>query len=265
LSLTEIANRLDSWPVWLLFGVFITVGVTLTLVAAVIVHARIPPEKRERAGGSTAAMIQVLAVFYAVLVAFMIVDEWSAFSNASGHVSDEAGALTNVYRDSRTFPGDSGAPVQRAIIDYARSVLEEDLDSVPESGQPSRDTSGKLDRLFTAVRDVDPEARASVFYDRTVDNLGEVVRARRARLDAASDTVPSALLFAVLVVSMIVIAVALMLDTQARGPHLFLLAALAVVVFLNLALIVSLDQPFGSSVHVSDEPLRRGVLAPAGR
>jgi hypothetical protein len=262
---TEIADRLDSWPVWLLFGVFIVGGVTLTLVAAVIVHARVPPEKRERAGASTAAMIQVLAVFYAVLVAFMIVDEWSAFSDASGHVSDEAGALTNVYRDSRTFPGDSGAPVQRAIVDYVRSVLEDDFDSVPETGEPSREASARLDRIFTVLQDAGPEAGSSAFYDRAVDNLGEVVRARRARLDAAADAIPAALLFAVLVVSTIVIGVALMLDTRERGPHLILLAALAVVVSLNLALIVSLDQPFGSSVHVSDAPLRRGVLAPAGR
>jgi uncharacterized membrane protein len=262
---TELVDRLDSVPTWLLFSSFIVGGVMLTLAAEIIVHKRVTPEKRARAGGSTAAMIQVLAVFYAVLVAFLIVEEGSAFSDASSHVSAEAGELTNVYRASETFPRESGERLQAAIREYARSAVNDDLDSVPETGGPSDETSKRLDRLFTILQNIEPEAENSVFYQRAVDDLGSVVRARRARLDAASDTIPGTLLFAVLVVSIIVLAVALLLDTRERGPHLFLLGALAVVVSLNLALIVSLDRPFGGAVHVSDQPLKTGLLAPAAR
>jgi hypothetical protein len=67
------------------------------------------------------------------------------------------------------------------------------------------------------------------------------------------------------VISVLVLAVATLLNTRERGTHVTLLAVLAVVIALNLALIVALEHPFGGTIGVNDEPLRVGVLATAVR
>jgi hypothetical protein len=45
-------------------------------------------------------MIQVLAVFYSVLIAFVIVGERSAISEANDYVAAEAGAMSALFHRS---------------------------------------------------------------------------------------------------------------------------------------------------------------------
>jgi hypothetical protein len=60
-------------------------------------------------------------------------------------------------------------------------------------------------------------------------------------------------------------AVAALLDTLHRGSHLFILSALALVIWLTIALVVSLDYPFSGLIRVTDRPIREFVLFRAAR
>jgi nitrate reductase gamma subunit len=77
----------DPLPVPVLFAVFIVVGLLFVFGLEALVHRRVPNETRERTSTSTAVMIQVLAVFYSVLVAFVIVGERSTISEANDYIS----------------------------------------------------------------------------------------------------------------------------------------------------------------------------------
>ena len=57
---------------------------------------------------STSVMIQVLAVFYSVLIAFVIVGERSAISEANDHVAAEAGAMSERNRGGGEDEDDDG-------------------------------------------------------------------------------------------------------------------------------------------------------------
>lgn len=62
-----------------------------------------------------------------------------------------------------------------------------------------------------------------------------------------------------------VMAVATLLDTRHPRSHLFILSALALVVWLTLALVVSIDYPFSGTIRVTDTPLREFVEFRAAR
>ena len=79
----------DPLSMPLLFLVFGAAGLAFVFVREFIVHRRMRPDVRERVSESTAVMIQVLAVFYSVLVAFVIVGERSAISDANDNISAE--------------------------------------------------------------------------------------------------------------------------------------------------------------------------------
>ena len=51
-------------------------------------------------GPSVATVVGVVAGLYAVLVAFVIVNEWEAYVTAQTQVSDESAALTTAYENS---------------------------------------------------------------------------------------------------------------------------------------------------------------------
>ena len=67
------------------------------------------------------------------------------------------------------------------------------------------------------------------------------------------------------VIGVTVMSVATLLDTQHRSSHLFMLSALALVIWLTLALVVSMDYPFGGIIRVTDGPIREFIQFRAAR
>lgn len=255
----------DPLPMPALFAVFIAAGLLFVFGLEALVHRRVQPDVRERVSTSTAVMVQVLAVFYSVLVAFVIVGERSTISQASDHISDEAAGLSALLEDTQSFPPVASQRIREAAFAYDHSVLTDDFRAVDRAGKPSARTAARLSDLYRAVQAAEPEAGASPFYRQAVSDLNDVTKARRARNDDASDTIPGPLFFLVVLISVLLLAVATLLNTRERGTHVTLLAGLAIVMSLNLALIVALEHPFGGAIAVSDQPLRVGVLAPAAR
>ena len=102
-------------------------------------------------------------------------------------------------------------------------------------------------------------------YNATVRALDGIVGTRAELLDSARATVPDTLLILLFIIGLIVMGVATLLDTQHRSSHLVILSALALVIWLTLALVVSLDYAFGGVIRVSDGPLREFVEFRAAR
>jgi len=252
----------DPLPIAVLFAAFIAVGLAFTFGLEALVHRSVPSETRERVSNSTAVMIQVLAVFYAVLVAFVIVGERGAITEANDHVAEEAAAMSALYHDVGGFPADARERIRAAILAYDRSVLAHDFHAVESTGEPSIQTTERLDDLYAAVQSAEPVVGTSAFYAQAVTDLSDITKARRNRNADAGDTIPGPLFFLVVIVSVFVLAVATLLNTRERGTHVALLAVLAIVTALNLALIIALEHPFSGAIAVSSDPLRVGVLAP---
>lgn len=257
-------ERFDFLPMPALGAVFIAAGLAFTFGLEYVVHHRYRPDVRERVSTSTAVMIQVLAVF-SVLVAFVIIGERSSTSTASGHVTAEAAAMTALFHDVQGFPIAVREPIRQAIFAYDQSVLTDDFEAVDRTGDPSPRTTAKLGELYATVQSPEPEVGNSAFYRQATTNLSDITKARRDRNASATDSIPGPLFFLVVLISVLMIAVATLLNTRERGTHVALLTVLAVLISLNLALIIALEHPFGGAISVSDERLRVGVLAPATR
>jgi hypothetical protein len=199
----------------------------------------------------------------AVLVAFVIVSERGAITEANDHVAEEAAAMSALYQDVGGFPSPARERIRTSIIAYDRSVLEHDFHAVESTGEPSAETTKRLDDLYAAVQSAEPAVGTSAFYSQAVNDVSDITKSRRNRNADAGDTIPGPLFFLVSVVSLFVLAVATLLNTRERGTHVALLAVLAIVTALNLALIIALEHPFSGAIAVSDAPLRVGVLGPA--
>jgi Protein of unknown function (DUF4239) len=193
------------------------------------------------------------------------VGERSSTSDAAGHVTAEAAAMTALYQDVQSFPPGSRDSIRQAILAYDRSVLDDEFAALEGGGEPSPRTTAKLRDLYAAVQSAEPEVGTSAFYRQATSDLSDITKSRRDRNAAATDSIPGPLFFLVVLISVLVVAVATLLNTRERGTHVALLVALAVVTSLNLALIIALEHPFGGAIAVSDQPLRVGVLAPAAR
>jgi hypothetical protein len=253
-------RALDALPMPALFALYIAAGLALMFALEYVVHHRYPAETRERVSASTAVMIQVLAVFYSVLVAFVIVGERSAITDANSHVTAEAAAMSALFHDTAGFPAEDRQHIREAILAYDQSVLHHDFAAVENTGNPSSRTTTRLTQLYSAVQSAEPRVGWSAFYRQAVSDLTEITKARRDRNASAGNAIPGPLFFLVVLLSALMLGVATLLNTRERGTHVALLAGLTIVMSLNLALIVALEHPFGGAVAISDKPLRVGVL-----
>jgi len=235
------------------------VGLAFTIALSWLVRRFIEDDIRTRSSSSVTTVVGVVAGLYAVLVTFVIVNEWQTFNDAQAHVSTEAAALTAASFDVSVLPEPSRSDIQAAILAYDRSVVCDEIPYLADHQGPDASTREALRGVFDAVAGASPAARGTPFYDNLVGELAQVTRARHDRINAASSPLPDLLLVVILVTSLALVAVASALDTQHRRWHLVLTTALTILVALNLTLILTLSRPFDGAAAIDDAPLREGV------
>lgn len=261
-----MVRSLASLPAWALFPLLVVFGIAVTLAFDVLMRRYVTPETRERASSTAAVTLQVTATIYAILIAFVIVDEYSQLRDAQSQVSDKAAGLAIVYENSRALSDAEGRGIRTATLEYARAVVDHAFPRLEDSGEPDRATDRRLEALFAAVQGVEPRAPSELAaYDAITAALDEVVRTRSDLIDSAGASVPATLFWMLFVIGLTVMGVATLLDTRHRGSHLLILSALALVIWLTLALVVSLDYPFKGIIHVNDTPIRDFLAFRAAR
>jgi Protein of unknown function (DUF4239) len=241
----------------LLFLVFAAVGVGINIALDTLMRRFVTPEVRGRAGPTAAVTVQVLATIYAVLVAFVIVNEYSQLQSANDEVATKASELSAMTENSRVFPEAETKPVRDAIVSYAQEVVDRSFPRLSRERVPDPIADQRLEQIFVVLRDVRPDTpEENAAYTRMLDELDGVVETRAHIVNAAGETVPWPLVALLAVMGITVVVVSNVLDTRHRRAHLLITSALALVVSLTLALVVSLNYPFDGILPISDEPIR---------
>ena len=143
------------------------------------------------------------------------------------------------------------------------------LPKLEDAGGPDRATDRLLERLFRDLQRVEPtnESQRGA-YPAGLDALNHIVTTREPLLNSSNGTMPDTLpflRFLLFLIGLVVMAVATLLDTRHRRAHLFILSALALVIWLTLVLVVSLDYPVKGTIAVAAAPLREFVDFRAAR
>lgn len=257
---------LGTLPAGVIFVLFGAIAVGLTVLFDELTRRFVKPETRNRASATASVTLQVTATIYAILIAFVIIDAYSQGQDAQAQISAKAAALSVVFENSRDLPDAVGGEVREATLDYARSVVRRGIPRLGETSDPDLRTDERLERVFRTVQRFEPRTNSQVAaYDATVRALDDVVATRAKLLDSARPTIPDALIVLLVFIGLVVMAVATLLDTQHRGSHLFILSALALVIWLTLALVLSMNYPFSGLIRVTDAPIQDFVEFRAAR
>src|SRR5262249_41763316 len=98
----------------------------------------------------------VVGVFYAVLLAFVVVSVWEDYRNTEAAVRNEANALIDLCRVSFGFPVESGAVIRQRLTSHTDHVRKIEWPAMAR-GKPSRHASDDLEALSSAVFQVQPQ------------------------------------------------------------------------------------------------------------
>jgi hypothetical protein len=258
-----VRSVVDTVPTFLL--VLVVVGLVLGIVLLSVWGVRrLVPSTREGFDAEVSSQVLgVVASLFGLLLAFVVVIEFQAFSAAGDNVQGEADDLSAIVRDSYAFGNPAGARIRASIGDYAHAVVDDEW-PLMRHGKESSGAWLRLDGVFTAMQGYEPSSASEVaFYDDSVRHLNSVLEARSNRLDSSDgNDLPALIAALILVGTVVILGYATLVGSKSSAFHAIGAGPIAVVVGFALVVLVALQFPFSGGLAVDPQPFREGALAP---
>jgi protein-S-isoprenylcysteine O-methyltransferase Ste14 len=241
------------------YGVLVVCGASLAAVAGLalvqfLVPATIRKEHNEVAGFIYAA----LGVIYAVLLALVVIAVWEEFGRARVTVESEANALAEIFWLAHALPEPEGRHVQELARSYAEEVVDQEWPLMEQGRTPlmkqSRATPTGwvlIDDIRATLQGYEPRTEAGQeLYAEGLDQVQRLADARRTRLVAAEESLPTVLWVVLVVGGMVTVSFAYLFGLENTGAHALMVASLAGVIALVLFTIGILDHPFSGGASI---------------
>lgn len=153
MQLIQMMDRVPLWTVGLVVMILAQAyAVGLMLLTRAVYGVSRLAENNEVAGFKFA----VVGVFYAVLLAFVVVAVWEEYRHTEAAVRNEAKAAVDLYRVTFGLPVEDGAAIRQRLITYTDHVRKFEWRAMAR-GKRSEDASKDLDELSTAIFQVRPQ------------------------------------------------------------------------------------------------------------
>jgi len=252
----------DTVPTWLLVVVVVCMVVGIVLAGVWVVRRLVPSTRAGFDAEVSSQVLGVVASLFGLLLAFVVVIEFQAYSAAQDNVAAEADGLAAIVRDSGAYGEPAASNVQAAVGRYVHAVVEQEW-SLMRDGRESTVAWADIDGIFDAMQSYQPKTSAQVsFYDDSVRHLNAVLEARRDRLGASSgNDLPALIAALILVGAVIILGYATLVGSTSSAFHAIGAGAIAVVVGFSIVVIMTLQFPFSGGLAVGSQPFQEGALA----
>lgn len=246
---------LTTMPLWL-SAVILLVPTTVVSALGPIVVRRYVKLSRLRTNNEVAGFkFATIGVLYAVLLAFAVVVVWERFNQADSDVGKEASAAATVFRLTRGIEAGHAAVVRKAVIDYLKTAIEKDWPAMAQ-GKGSPAVTEALTDIYGAVLNFHaPERGESLVIADMLQQVDVVSEARRERLVTADGTVPGIIWAVLFGGAAVTIGFTFFFGAENLGAQVTMTAALSLMIFSGLLIIVAIDRPFAGTVKVGPEAL----------
>ena len=248
---------LYTHPIWVVGLVVIGAWTGLALVGLYIFHRFVDVEVRQKDTETVGLTYAIVAVVYAVLIAFIVVDVFETFAKGDEIATAEANKLSNLMLDS------AGLPPQMA--EAVRADLDKYIDIVVQSEWPSQQAGRRGDGVFepgwTALARL--STRLAVFEPVTIGqnvNKGEMlhtmndlIKARRSRILAAGEHLPRVVWQILVLAGAVAVGYTYLFGAHSFRIHLAITGLVSAMIALVFVLIISLDYPFRGELSVGDD------------
>ena len=237
---------------WTSFVVLLGV-VAMVMAGLHLIQHWIPHPRRAQHNDVGGAIFAAIAVFYAVLVAFVIVALWTDDGTARQTTYNEANDLASVYWLSRQMPPAQGRPLERLTLTYARTVISQEWPLMAR-----HHSSPAATQLIYQMRDqafsLNPKTlHDQVIFQEVTTSVTALAADRRTRLDAVGAGLPPFLWAALIGGGALSVGFTFMFGLPSIWTHVVMAGLFAAVIVTSLILIKDLNYPFAGPGKISPE------------
>ena len=237
------------------YGVLVVCGASvLAVVGLALVQRLVPATIREEHNEVAGFIYAALGVIYAVLLALVVIAVWEGFGRARVTVESEANALAEVFWLAHQLPQSERHRLQELARSYAEEVVDEEWPlmergEAPLMEQTPRATTPRgwvlIDDIRATLQGYEPRTQAEQeLYAEGLDQVQRLADARRSRLVAAEESIPTVLWVVLVVGGIVAVGFTYLFGLRSTWAHALMVAALAGVIALVLFTIGVLDHPF---------------------
>ncbi len=246
-----------QWPL----GVSVSAVVVLSILAswlAVRLVRRIWPhpafkENNELVGFTYA----VYGLIYGVFLAFVVVVSWERFADTEQLVMTEATLLSELWRDSLAFPPAFRDNIHQDLIEYARSVIDDEWPSMAARGQASPHTQAVYERLWAMTYHIRPETtNQSAFLTEFLARMNELSATRRLRILHSTTEVSDVLWLVLLLGAAPTVAYPLLFSNKHAWVQAGITGCIMLIVMLGLLVTLTLQHPFSAGAGLEPAAFR---------
>ena len=246
-------------PLWVT-ALLLTIGAAVYSIGLMLMTRTIYGLDRLSLNNEVAGFkFAVIGVFYAVMLAFIVIAVWEDFRKTEAAVRDEAKAVVDLHRITFALPVEDGAKIRTHLLDYTNDVREHEWPTMAV-GQPSDVVVKDLDRLSRAIFDVSPQSwQELALYQDALRLLAVMTDNRNERLDSSDGSMPGILWFVLIVGGLITLGYPAFFGSTNLVAQILMTAALAELVALAMLLGLAFDYPFTGEVHISAYPFDQAL------
>lgn len=203
----------------------------------------------------------ILATFFAVLFAFVVLFAFTAYDGAAASAELEAETVLQQFETAQLLDGDSAAPLGAQLRCYARSVIRQEWPAMQRGEAPGLnrwDTD-----LFRTLEQLEPSTPKGVgAYDQWLDQRATREEARQRRIVSEDGVVPAPIWYGLLLTAAIVWGfVFLFADRGERtGVQVVLVGSVTAMLTAGLLVVVFLDKPYTPGAGAIEPTAMRETL-----
>jgi hypothetical protein len=264
-----LAKMLQNWiynsPPWLSSSVFVLAGIVASGLVLIALTRLVSHETRHLHNEFTLFTVTNIAVFYAVLLAFIAIAAWENLEKASDNVQTEAVLAEGLYLDAQGLEDKAiVSELQTELRHYVETVLDREWPKqqaghIPDAAEPD------LRRIRMTLAAVKPQTSSdAVVMQEMLHGLNQLFAAYHGRLEDAGGHIPRSVWWVIGFLGILTVGFTAFLGMRSMVVHFVLLAGFTTTIVIVVTLIVQLDYPFRGEISVSAEPFERvlSVLGP---
>jgi Protein of unknown function (DUF4239) len=257
-------NNLDDFiynsPTWLSSGVFVAFGIIASGILLLVLTRLVGPETRHAHNEFTLFTVTNMAVFYAVLLAFIAIAAWEDLEKAGDTVEREAVLVESLSLDAQGLEDKAAvSTLQTQLRHYVETVIDREWPD-QESGQVSNAAEPDLHKVRLILATLKPQGPGdAIVMQEMLKGLNDLFTAYHERLEAAAGHIPSSLWWVIVFLALLAAGFTALLGMRSLWMHFILLAGFTTTIVIVVTLIVQLDYPFRGYISVSDEPFEHAL------
>ena len=248
-----ITDWIYNNPTWLLGVVLIGLATSLSGLGLIIFHRFVRLELRKAHNDLAGFIIAIISVMYAVLLAFITIATWEAFSKAQDIVDSEADYLGSIYRDTQGLPPSMGQGIRDDLKTYVTTVINDEW-PIQQRGKTPEQGWVPLHKLHATIVTMQPSTmQQQVLQAEFLRTLNDLYSARSSRLSAAQGHIPEVVWWFILIGGALTTGFTYLFGFHDFRMHMLMTMWVAASLSLVVVLIVALDWPFRGEVSISPD------------